>query len=394
MTVFTREASKLLTEFHRDVNSRVSKVGAGLAGLRMLQQQLEVYENIIKDLASTVKGTINNTQKDINREFTPVIERAMTAAYDACVAEAGMYLLFSRETELILAGPGSYARMKAAMQAHVDQERHVMFELSADEAKRRLIEMIEGASMTMSDRIDEVFVAMRRDYRSVLGGGDTQGEILPKSQRILRKQVMTTLDGVEQLFKIALGQTTDDDCHAEGMAKKLEENQKDQDSDDVDDAFFQKKAASDAANRQFKSEGGEYKDVRMDDIPGSVSRTEENSVPNNQVSTIDNKPQFSDDQFPASTDQNNVKTESISEHKEDAYVGQSTLGQPQPPQVQGTPTANNKDQEEGSNDYTGSHKDEGEEEDEDYGEEIVAEGDPGEVLMDSFESFPHSYGSF
>lgn len=92
MTVFTRESSKLLTEFHRDVNSRASNVGAGLAGLRMLQQQLGVYENIIKDLANTVKTNINTTQKDINREFTPVIERAMTAAYDACVAEAGKNL--------------------------------------------------------------------------------------------------------------------------------------------------------------------------------------------------------------------------------------------------------------------------------------------------------------
>ena len=394
MTVFTREASKLLTEFHRDVNSRVSKVGAGLAGLHMLQQQLGVYENIIKDLANTVKGTINNTQKDINREFTPVIERAMTAAYDACAAEAGMYLLLSREAKLILAGPGSYARMKAAMQAHVDQERHVMFELSADEAKRRLIEMVEGASMTISDRIDEVFVAMRRDYRSVLGGGDTQGEILPKSQRILRKQVMMTLDGVEQLFKIALGQATDDDCNSGGMAKKLEENKRDQDFDDVDDALSQQKAASDAANRQFKSEGGEYKDVRMNDIPGSASRTEENSVPNNQVFNIDCKPQFSDDQFPASTGQENVKVESISEHTEDAYMDQSTLGQPQPPLVQGTPTANNTDQQEDSNDYSGSHEDEDEDENAEYEEEILTESDPSEVEMDSFESFPHSYGSF
>lgn len=90
MTVFTREASRLLREFHGDVNSRASKVGAGVAGLRMLQQQLAVYENIIKDLATTIKGTINTTQKDINREFTPVVERAMAAAYDACVAEAGM----------------------------------------------------------------------------------------------------------------------------------------------------------------------------------------------------------------------------------------------------------------------------------------------------------------
>lgn len=391
MTVFTREASKLLTEFHRDVNSRASKVGAGVAGLRMLQQQLGVYENIIKDLANTVKGTINTTQKDINREFTPVIERAMTAAYDACVAEAGMYLSSSREMELILAGPGSYARMKAAMQAHVDQERHVMFQQSADEAKRRLIEMVEGVSMTMSDRIDEVFVAMRRDYRSVLGGGDTQGEILPKSQRILRKQVMSTLDGVERVFKKVLGQAVYDDGNGEGEMKKSEESGEDSYFDTDGDALVQQSAANDAANRLGKSEEGEREDVFMDDIPGSASRIEENPTPNNQVFTTDNNPQLSDNHFLASTDQENVK-ESIFEHTEDPHVDQSALGQPRQLQKQGTPTANNSDDEEDSNNSTGSHEDEEAGEDEE--EEIPIEADPDEDEMDSFESFPHSYGSF
>lgn len=102
MTVFTREASKLLRDFHSDVNSRASNAGAGVSGLRMLQQQLGIYENIIKDLATKVKETINTTQKDINREFAPVIERAMTAAYDACVAEAGGYLSSCGEIVLML----------------------------------------------------------------------------------------------------------------------------------------------------------------------------------------------------------------------------------------------------------------------------------------------------
>lgn len=391
MTVFTRELSKLLTEFHRDVNSRASNVGAGLAGLRMLQQQLGVYENIIKDLANTVKTNINNTQKDINREFTPVIERAMTAAYDACVEEAGKNPWLSWEIELILAGPGSYARMKAAMQAHVDRERHVMFQQSADEAKRRLTEMVEGARTTMSDRIDEVFVAMRRDYRSVLGGGggDTQSDILPKPQRLLRKQVMATLDGVEQLFKIALGQATDDNGNAEGRVKKLEENRSDQVFDHVDDAAFQQMAANDATNGQFKSEEGECKDVSIDQISGFASRTEEQAVPNDQVSTTDNNPQISNDHFLASTDQEKVEPEFMFEHQEDAHRDWSAPYKPEPPQEQGgTPTVNDSYQEEDSNNSTGSHEDG--DENEDYEEGIATDSDPSEEEMDSFESFPHS----
>ena len=289
--------------------------------------------------------------------------------------------------------------MKAAMHAHVEQERHVMFQQSADEAKRRLTEMVKAASMTMSDRIDEVFVAMRRDYRSVLGGGDAEGEILPKSQRLLRKQVTTTLEGVEQLFKIALGQATDDDGNAEGRVKKLEENGNDQDSDDADNALFQQMAANDAANRQFKSEEGECKDVSMNDIAGTASPSEEKAVPNDRVSTIDHSPQTSNDNFPASTDQENMKREPIFEHREDAHTDWSALDKPEPPQEQGETTiANSSYQEEDLNHSTGSHEgedeDEDEDENEDYEEEITTEGDPSEEEMDSFESFPHSYGSF
>lgn len=58
----------------------------------MLQQQLQVYEDIFKDLAATTKDALNTQQKDINREFVPVIETAMTAAYDVCTAESGKKL--------------------------------------------------------------------------------------------------------------------------------------------------------------------------------------------------------------------------------------------------------------------------------------------------------------
>ena len=86
---FTRNATNQLKDFHANADSRARKIGAGTAGLYMLQQQLGVYENIFKDLANLIKETVNNIQKEINREFTPVIERAMSAAYTECVDESG-----------------------------------------------------------------------------------------------------------------------------------------------------------------------------------------------------------------------------------------------------------------------------------------------------------------
>lgn len=84
-----RSAHNLLRAFHRDIELRVQKTGAILPGLHMLQQQLQVYEDVFKDFANTSKKEIDTLQKDINREFVPVIQTAMTAAYDICVAESG-----------------------------------------------------------------------------------------------------------------------------------------------------------------------------------------------------------------------------------------------------------------------------------------------------------------
>ena len=58
----------------------------------MLHQQVGVYESNIKDIAATTKEKIIALQKDINRGFTPVIERAMEAAYATCTKERGKKL--------------------------------------------------------------------------------------------------------------------------------------------------------------------------------------------------------------------------------------------------------------------------------------------------------------
>lgn len=97
MANFSRNAGSILRDFHRDVDARARKVGSGLAGLHMLQQQVRVYDDILKDLSNTIRDTINAQQKEANREFTPVIERAMANAYTQCVDESGMG---SRESSL------------------------------------------------------------------------------------------------------------------------------------------------------------------------------------------------------------------------------------------------------------------------------------------------------
>ena len=201
MNNFTRLVPNALKKFHYEIEARARKIGAGIAGLSMLSHQVSVYEQILKDLATTTKDMIITRQKDINREFVPVIERAMEGSYDWCTAERG---------------GGCFARMKAYMNSHVAEHRHLMFQTSADEVKRQLTSLVKDVEETMGDKMDEVFIQIKRDYRSVLGGGEVPqgGQVLPRVERQVRKEIKRTILGVERLMRSVVGQDEEEDLNA------------------------------------------------------------------------------------------------------------------------------------------------------------------------------------
>ncbi|CAO1602122.1 hypothetical protein XANCAGTX0491_005753 [Xanthoria calcicola] len=193
---FTKSIPAILLKFHREIEDRARKIGTGLGSLAMLSHQITVYEQIIKDAAASTKDMIIARQKDINREFTPVVERMMQPSYEWCEAERG---------------PGQYKRMKTYMSSHVEGHRDAMFKASADEVRNQLEDMVSSVEETLADKTDEVFMQIKRDYRSVLGGEDLpQGEVLPRVQRLVRKETKKTIGGVERLMKIAVGLEVED----------------------------------------------------------------------------------------------------------------------------------------------------------------------------------------
>ena len=107
--------------------------------------------------------------------------------------------------------------MKAAMNSHVAQERHVMFQQSADNVKERLASLVKEVADLMDDKADEVYLSIKRDYRAVLEGGDVQqdGEILPRDQRLARKEVKRILDMVEKIFMKVVGLEVEEDDEEE-----------------------------------------------------------------------------------------------------------------------------------------------------------------------------------
>jgi hypothetical protein len=87
---FTRSSKNLLTAFHKEVEARSMKAGAGSAGIALLGHQLRNYEGIFRQLTTQMMEVINNLQREANREFTPVIARSLSTAYDWCANESGM----------------------------------------------------------------------------------------------------------------------------------------------------------------------------------------------------------------------------------------------------------------------------------------------------------------
>ena len=71
------------------------KAGVGVAGIALLAQQLRNYEAMFQELAAQMGELVNSMQREANREFTPVIARNLSAAYDWCAADTGKTLPLS-----------------------------------------------------------------------------------------------------------------------------------------------------------------------------------------------------------------------------------------------------------------------------------------------------------
>lgn len=139
------------------------------------------------------------------------------------------------------------------MHAHVDYQRGVMFAESAEAAQKRLEALVKQVEAMMSERVMQVFVAMRRDYRSVLGGAEeTQGELLPKAERLMRKELIRILGDIERIFTDVLdGKVEENACLEEEEHVKKEMSSGDE---------FETSSISDEAFNSWMDEGTSLND--------------------------------------------------------------------------------------------------------------------------------------
>jgi len=76
MKTLTQEAFKVLRKFHKAASPRAQSTDLHTARLDILTEQLNIYEQLLKQHGDVAIENINTKQKDINREFKVPVEEA------------------------------------------------------------------------------------------------------------------------------------------------------------------------------------------------------------------------------------------------------------------------------------------------------------------------------
>ena len=223
----------LLTSFHKTVEARAMRNGTSLASLEMLKQQLPNYKDSMKDLSTAAQAQIAARQKDINREFVPVVAETMKQAYNDCENESGPvghpFSPVSWSPLTLTVPKGQYARMKVMMTRHVDGVRHQVFNNSTNAVKKSLKNLVKDIEDFLLGKADEVFISVKRDYESVVLGRHAPTQQLPREQRQTRSDVNSIIEGTEVIFQKVVGLEPDtpkpsvDDPEEKGASPTVEE---------------------------------------------------------------------------------------------------------------------------------------------------------------------------
>lgn len=252
---YFRLSKDAITAFHKQVEGRAKKMGMGVASLHVLSGQLNTYGDVFRGVGTDIAAEINTAQREINREFTPVIATIMTTAYDYCTRESG---------------PGSFARMRHGMEEHVQRVHRTMFEQSTAEVKRRLLDLIKAAENKLEETTAQIFNLLERDYRSIFGGNPKQfsGGRLSREEDKLRGIVREALVGFEDEFKRVAGSDStptpaldgDEEVDDEGGKKEEEE-----DDDEGREGTPRRSATVGSANAERGENEGDIKGVKSEE---------------------------------------------------------------------------------------------------------------------------------
>lgn len=184
---FVVELAKILDNFHNGAVAYAKEHYINLAGITVLEQQLQGRKLRFGDILTKVSDIAQEMQKDANRSFTPVIAQDMQPVYTICNNEAG---------------PGSYMRMQNHMASYVDNARDTMFKHATDNVADQLKAMCDQIRQELNTLILQgAYQQTSGDYQAVLVGSNKQNfSTLSRAERILRVEMLLALEEADTAF--------------------------------------------------------------------------------------------------------------------------------------------------------------------------------------------------
>ena len=175
-------------------------------------------------------------------------------------------------------------RMKNAMNDHVDRERHRMFTEATSTVQKHLNVMCRTLMEKMENKADEIFISMRHDYMTVLGGVKAdQTAIVSKEERTLRAEIKALLQGVDEQFRRVVHgdvedqideETKQDDVDGKSSMTRVME-----DDDDADSHFESRKESTEPAIDGFpKTESAARSSAMNDSISARDTPAEDSNM--------------------------------------------------------------------------------------------------------------------
>ncbi|KAF9636827.1 hypothetical protein BFW01_g7723 [Lasiodiplodia theobromae] len=246
---FKTNTLEVLTKFHNTVTKRASDLGVSPAIVAGLSRQLNNTQPFLTAQIEAIKTMMTEAQREVNREFTPVIAAAMEHAYELCNGERG---------------GGCYMRMKGHMSSHVSQNRTTMFQDACDAVRDRLTQLTGVIKQELAKRAHTVHSNAQRDYVMVLGNIGTV-EAPPPGELKLKSEVADILERGEEDFRRLVegveedaGDGPDQDVALDSQPVKIE-------MDDTSQAMQEQTEAASTA-RVPESENQVYED-RVNESP-------------------------------------------------------------------------------------------------------------------------------
>ena len=178
----------------RDIEVRATRQGASVLAFRAMEKLIEGYKSTLAVAADSAGTTINERQRNINREFAPDITSHMLKAYADCESKSGK---------------GVFAVMRQIMHTHIQNHKNTMFNEGISKVKLLLVTLIADVEKLLLTEADEICIAINRDYTRIVLGGDDDNTEAGRKQRETKQDVMGILEGTEFIFKQVLSQAPD-----------------------------------------------------------------------------------------------------------------------------------------------------------------------------------------